>query len=192
MGFANVTGLLANIIAVVNGGSNFANLTTSIFSQVKTGQGVFQGLGVNTAGTTSAAAVYDGISATVTLTLASPGVVNWTAHPFVAGQAVAFTTTGALPTGLTAGAKVYVSSASLGANSFKVADTAAHAIAGTNSINFTGSQSGVQTGWDLATPIGTYSTAAQGNLPVGAQFQSGLIISATDGGGAADLTALYI
>lgn len=51
-------------------------------------------------------------------------------------------TTGALPTGLTEGTTYYVSSASLGANSFQVADTAAHGVAGTDSINTSGSVTG--------------------------------------------------
>ncbi len=80
----------------------------------------------------------------VTISIASPGVVSWTAHGLIAGNPVTFATTGALPTGLTAGTLYYVSSASLTSNSFVVADTSAHGIAGTNSINTSGSQSGIQ------------------------------------------------
>jgi len=107
---------------------------------------------------------------------------------------VVFTTTGALPTGLTAGTTYYVSTVGLTANAFSVADTKAHALAGTNTITTSGSQSGVQTAWDVTLPIGTFSTAAQANLPLGTNgvlFQNGLIVSATDGGGAANLTILW-
>jgi microcystin-dependent protein len=79
------------------------------------------------------------------LTLGSPGVVTWAGHGLQIGNPVVFNTTGALPTGLTAGTLYFVSATSFGANSFVVSDTAVHAFAGTNNINFTGSQSGTQT-----------------------------------------------
>jgi len=78
-------------------------------------------------------------SSTVTLTIASPGVVNWTAHGRSANERIAFTTTGALPTGLTANVNYFVKTV-LDVNSFTVS-----ADAGGNVINFTGSQSGVHT-----------------------------------------------
>lgn len=84
-------------------------------------------------------------SAVVTLTIASPTVISWTAHALAAGAGVKFATTGALPTGLTAGTTYYVSTASLATDTFRIADTQAHALAGTNSINTSGSQSGVHT-----------------------------------------------
>lgn len=84
-------------------------------------------------------------AAAVSLTIASPCVITWTAHALQAGEPVKFSTTGALPTGLTAGTTYYVSTAGLAADSFRVADTAAHGIAGTNTVNTSGSQSGVHT-----------------------------------------------
>lgn len=188
---AALTAALAQAIAVFPAGSAFLNIVTSTYTQVKTGLGVFAGLTVNTGGTTSTIALYDGISSVVTMTIASPGVVSWAGHPFVAGDAVKFTTTGALPTGLTAGATVYVSSAGLTANTFRVADTAAHAIAGTNTINTSGSQSGVQTAWDVSSPIAIYPTTAVIDPQMGAQFENGLIAITADGGGAANQTVLY-
>lgn len=77
--------------------------------------------------------------ATVTMTIASPGVITWTAHPLVNGDTVILTTTGALPTGLTAGSKYYVVGATT--NTFNLALTR-----GGTAINTTGSQSGVHTG----------------------------------------------
>lgn len=88
-------------------------------------------------------------SATVTITIASPGVVSWAGHGMSVGAAVVFRTTGGLPTGLVVGTVYYVSAAGFGANSFQVADTQAHAIAGTNSINTSGSQSGTQTATEV-------------------------------------------
>lgn len=192
--FPNAQSNPAGAIPVWLAGGNYAPLTTSTYDQVKTGAGVLSGLVVGTAGTSSAVAFYDGTSSVVTITLASPGVISWTAHPFVAGNAVVFETTGALPTGLTAGTVYYVSTVSLAANSFTLADTKAHALAGTNSVTTSGSQSGVQTAWNVTNPIGTFSTTAQANIPLGTNgvmFQSGLIASATDGGGAANLTILF-
>ena len=86
-------------------------------------------------------------SATVTMTLASPCVVTWTAHGLPAGTPVSFTTTGSFLTGITdSGTLYYVSTAGLATNAFQIADTQAHALAGTNSINTSGSQSGTITG----------------------------------------------
>src|SRR3990167_1003190 len=53
-------------------------------------------------------AVDGGSSATVTMTIATPGVVTWTSHGFSNGQALQIITTGALPTGLVAGDVYYV------------------------------------------------------------------------------------
>lgn len=47
-------------------------------------------------------------SSTVTISIASPCVVNWTAHGLQPETPVVFTTTGALPTGLMAGVAYYV------------------------------------------------------------------------------------
>ena len=85
-------------------------------------------------------------SGTITITIASPGVVTWANHGFSTGATIKFTTTGALPTGLTAGKTYFVSSDSLGASTFRLAPTSADADAGTNSINTSGIQSGVHTG----------------------------------------------
>jgi hypothetical protein len=84
-------------------------------------------------------------TSTVTLTLGSPGTVNWTSHALPAYTPVYLTTTGALPTGLTASTIYYITAgASLQTNSFGLSTTIANAIAGT-SVNFTVSQSGTHT-----------------------------------------------
>lgn len=77
---------------------------------------------------------------TVTITVASPAVmaVASTTGYFI-GMPVKFTTTGALPTGLTAGTYYFVSNV-INATTFSVS-----AIPGGTSINTTGSQSGVHT-----------------------------------------------
>ena len=84
-------------------------------------------------------------SATVTMTIAAPCVVTWTGHGFTVGAAttaVKFTTTGALPTGITSGTTYYAKA--IDANTFNIASSADNALAGTF-ITTTGSQSGVHT-----------------------------------------------
>jgi|GEM_PF-2380594 len=75
-----------------------------------------------------------------TITIATPGVVTNTAHGLIAGDSVQFTTTGSLPTGLSASTDYYVIAAGLAANTFQVSLTVAGA-----AINTSGSQSGVHT-----------------------------------------------
>lgn len=88
----------------------------------------------------------DGSSATVTITNASPGVISWTGHSNGCAGAIYLTTTGALPTGLSANTPYYVTcGASLQTNSFQVSTTVDNAIAGT-SINTSSAGSGTQTG----------------------------------------------
>lgn len=82
------------------------------------------------------------VSATATITIASPGVVTITGHGLTTGKKIYFTTTGALPTGLTASTTYYV--IFVDANTFRLATSAANALAGT-AINTSGSQSGVHT-----------------------------------------------
>lgn len=77
---------------------------------------------------------------TFTVTIASPGVFSLTAHGFTIGTVVYFSTTGALPTGLTAGTAYYVISTGLTADAFEVSTT----IDGT-AVNTSGSQSGTHT-----------------------------------------------
>ena len=174
-------------------GAATTNIMTDGYTQVDTGAGAFTGVSINTGGTTSTLAVYDGNSSTVTITLATPGVISWASHGLAAGSAVVFETTGALPTGMTAGTAYYVSITGYTANSFQIADTKAHALAGTNSIATSVSQSGTQTGWDVTTLLATFSTTAQGAVAMpagGIPFTVGLI-ALTASGGAANLTLFY-
>lgn len=82
-------------------------------------------------------------SAAVTLTIASPGVVNWNNHGLPANTPVCFTVGGtgaALPTGLSVSTIYWVSAPTT--NSFNVSATS-----GGGAINFTGTQSGVVTAY---------------------------------------------
>jgi hypothetical protein len=84
-------------------------------------------------------------TATVTITIATPGVVTWTRHTLSTGTPVVFTTTGALPTGITSGTTYYA--VVVDTNTFQIASSVANAIAATPTVITTsGSQSGTHTG----------------------------------------------
>jgi len=77
---------------------------------------------------------------TATMTIASPCVVSLTAHGMAIGDSFYFTTTGALPTGVSANTKYYVITAGFATDSFRFAATS-----GGTAIVSSGSQSGVHT-----------------------------------------------
>ncbi len=104
---------------------------------------------------------------TFTVTIASPAVFSLTAHGLAAGDAVYFTTTGALPTGLSANTIYYVIAAGLTANAFEVSTTRGGA-----AVNTSGSQSGVHTAVNCPYGLGDGSTTfnvpdMRGNVAVG-------------------------
>lgn len=84
---------------------------------------------------------------TVTMTIASPCVVSFVAHGLVAGDSVIFTTTGALPTGITAGVAYFVIAAGLTADAFEISATVGGA-----AINTSGGQSGTHTLFKASVP----------------------------------------
>lgn len=115
---------------------------------------------------------------TITVTIASPAVVSWASsvqwavsanHPILWACPIVFTSSGALPTGITSGTVYWVGSATISGLNFDIFDTAAHAIACvasfgscTGIVNTSGSQSGTQTG-TMGSPLtGTSSTWAAG------------------------------
>lgn len=108
-------------------------------------------------------------TSTVTMTIASPGVISWTAHGLAAGVGVKFSTTGALPTGLVAGTTYYVVSPTTDA--FSVAATPGGA-----AINTTGTQSGVHTATSV--PTGTV------------KYFYGIVMTAQENGGGANTARL--
>ncbi len=81
-------------------------------------------------------------SQSATMTLAAPGVVTSNGHAMALGDKFYFTTTGALPTGVTASTTYYASA--IAANTFNISTTFANAKAGTY-VTTSGSQSGVHT-----------------------------------------------
>ena len=100
-------------------------------------------------------------STTVTISNASPGVINWTGHALLANTPVVFSTTGALPTGLTAGTPYYVKTV-LDSNTFTVSATPGGTV-----INTSSAGSGVHTGTTQPVPskryfIGLVTAATEG------------------------------
>jgi microcystin-dependent protein len=112
---------------------------------------------------------------TFTVTIATPAVVTLAGHGFVTGDAVYLTTTGALPTGLTANTIYYV--VAINSSTFNLATTAANAYAGTK-INTTGTQSGTHTCFACPYGLGdgatTFNTPdMRGRVPAGADAMGG-------------------
>lgn len=110
-------------------------------------------------GTTVSRATYAALYAimcpslgTVTVTIATPGVFTLTAHGLNVGEKVRFTTSGALPTGLTANTDYFVSVVG-SSSTFQVSASLNGA-----SVNTSGSQSGTHTGQFFAYGAGDGST----------------------------------
>lgn len=107
------------------------------------GNGFFGWINVsNPAAPTWASGNFSAPTATVTVTIASPAVVTVSGMTPYAGERVILSTTGALPTGLTAGTPYYVSPTQLSPTTFQISSTPD----GFSIINTSGSQSGVHTG----------------------------------------------
>lgn len=105
----------------------------------------------------------------VTVTIASPAVFTLAGHGLVADQPVRFTTTGALPTGLSTSDVYYVISTGLTADDFRVATSV-----GGSAVNTSGSQSGTHSVAKVknATSGGpvTVATGATVTVPTGAAW----------------------
>lgn len=91
-------------------------------------------------------------TSTVTMTIATPCVVTWASHGLVSGQRIQLTTTGALPTGLSASATYWVNVT--GTNTFNLSSSLANLQAGTY-IATSGSQSGTHTAVNASITIST-------------------------------------
>lgn len=91
----------------------------------------------------------------VTITNATPAVVSNTAHGLSTGDQVFLTTTGGLPTGLTANTLYYV--VRVDANSYNLATTRANAYGGTK-IATSSAGSGTHTAFDCPYGLGDGST----------------------------------
>lgn len=112
---------------------------------------------------------------TFTVTVAAPGVFTLNSHGLLVGDQVYLTTTGALPTGLSANTLYYVSTG-VTTNTFNLSTSRANALAGTK-ITTTGTQSGTHTLRFCPYGLGDGSTTF--NVP----DLRGRVIAGTDGMG---------
>jgi hypothetical protein len=101
---------------------------------------------------------------TCTISNASPAVVTLSSHGLIAGDPVQFTTTSALPTGLSTGTTYYVISAGLTSGAFEVSATL-----GGSAINTTGAGSGTHS------VTGTYSALSSADQWQFVQFNNFII-----------------
>lgn len=95
-----------------------------------------------------------------TVTIATPGVLTLTGHGFQTGDGLYLTTSGALPTGLSANTRYFA--IRVDANTIRLATSYANAIAGT-AIATSGSQSGTHSLY--ASPFGIGDGSTTFNLP---------------------------
>lgn len=98
-------------------------------------------------------------SNTVTITIATPGVVSDAGHAYNANDQIVLSTTGSLPTGLVAGTVYFVRNPVAGV-SYELSATSGGA-----SINTTGAQSGVHTARRASGRTGSLFSHKTGNLP---------------------------
>jgi hypothetical protein len=114
-----------------------------------------------TAGWSQATGPGGGGAQTVTITIASPGVVTLAAHGLLANDSVVFATTGTLPTGITAGTRYFVKTV-LSSGTFTISGTSGGSV-----INTSGSQSATQTvvgNVRMATAATAWSLTARVNI----------------------------
>lgn len=89
-------------------------------------------------------------TSTVTVTIATPAVMTWTAHGLVSGQRIQLSTTGALPTGLAVATTYWITV--IDANTFNLSSSLANAQSATF-IATTGTQSGVHTATNISITV---------------------------------------
>lgn len=99
------------------------------------------------------------LTAQVTMTIASPGVVTWTSNKLANNDTIEFSTSGTLPTGVVSGTTYFVrDNGTDGAGKFRLAATA-----GGTAIITTGTQSGTHTA--LHVPFGRGDGSTTFNVP---------------------------
>jgi microcystin-dependent protein len=116
---------------------------------------------------------------TFTTTIAAPGVLTLNSHGLQTGDQIYLTTTGALPTGLTANTLYYV--VKIDANTFNLATSRANAYAATK-ITTSGTQSGTHSLFSCPYGLGDGSTTfnvpdARGRVIAGNDFMGGTAAS---------------
>ena len=157
---------------VATGNSNVSGADATIVGSRPTGSG--------TPGQLILATGFQGVSATSTVTIsnASPAVISWSSHGLSVNQALRFSTTGGLPTGLSTTTTYYVIAAGFGANSFEVSATQ-----GGSAVNTSSAGSGTQTALTATVQQGivTAATVAYTGLKIASGLALTLGNAATTG-----------
>lgn len=104
---------------------------------------------------------------TATVSIATPAVITSTAHGFEAGDVFRFTTTGSLPSGISALANYHVLATGLGTNSFQFSATP-----GGTAIDSSGSQSGTHS---ISRVAGRAGDTVWAVVPVAAQQRTRVV-----------------
>jgi len=119
---------------------------------------------------------YKQITGSITVSIADPCVVTLASHGLATADPVSFLTTGALPTGITAGTTYYArpDTSLTEVDEFWLYDTAAHATSGgaTGRVASSGTQLGTHTMW-----VHTFATLANGNARGSAILNLSLFIA---------------
>ena len=100
-----------------------------------------------------------GSSSTVTISVASPGVVTWTAHGLATNTPISFVTTGTLPTGIVSGTVYYVHTI-LDANTFTLSTTAGGADINTTGVSTPTHTATASVNYALSPDVNTSATVA--------------------------------
>lgn len=156
LGGSRTLGIPTNVVAGQSGVINVRQDSTGSRTLAYSWPYVFSGLAAPTLSTGKFSMdqlsyiVNNYATSTATMTIATPCVVTWTGHGLVSGQRVAFTTTGALPTGITANTGYYINV--IDANTFNLSTSLANLQAGTY-VATSGSQSGTHTATNMSISI---------------------------------------
>lgn len=140
----NITGIKGLGISLF-GNAHASTISGNVISGCTTGINISNGarkplISGNTISGGSKAIALNRTTGTVTITIASPAVITYTAHSITPNTRVTFSTSGALPTGITVGTVYYVIATGMTVNTFQISATL-----GGSAVNTSGTQSGTQT-----------------------------------------------
>lgn len=134
---------------------------------------------------------------TVTISAANPGVVTWASHGLVSGSVVTFTTTGSLPTPLTANTLYYVSQTGNTSGNFQLATTPGGAsidtTAGGGSGTHTAYAQQLASSWlppGIVNGLGVLYGTAKDTAPYGFWFAASQNFAVTFANGSSTITGV--
>jgi hypothetical protein len=183
------TGNGGKLLSTDGSNTSWASAASSTLNQYNTDIGNSSNVRTATNTNLLGDAVGKTVTATVTMTIATPGVVTWTSHGLSTYDKVYFTNSGgALPTGVTASTTYFVTV--VDANSFKLSTTYNNAVAGTF-VATSGSQSGTHTGFSGGLAIADASATARGLVTPTTQTFAGIKTNASMPAATASATTTF-